>query len=67
MFKFKAELDPGVCMLGGDVTIVILEDGMFTLEPVGGLLVFFVGRVVIEGDGDGAPVVVVIEPNGSGS
>jgi hypothetical protein len=66
IFKFKAELDPGVCMIGGEVTMVIREDGVFTLEPIGGLLVFEEGRfVIVVVDGEGAFVVVIV-PNGSG-
>jgi hypothetical protein len=48
------------------MVIFELEDGLFTLEPVGGLLVFLDGRFVTVGDGEGTLVVVRV-PNGRGS
>lgn len=55
-------------MIGGEVTMVIRDDGLFTFEPTGSLVAFEEeGPLVVPvGAGEGAFVVVIV-PNGSGS
>ena len=53
MFRLNAELVPGFCMIGGEVTIVeIRDDGAnVAFEALGGFVVFLTGRDVVVAGG----------------